>query len=373
MNKQLVAILLVYSALLQGLDPFAAGKAFASQDPFPVYECLKPNVAFWKKIFTRYHTRQGIIHDSLDPSIIYGVIDLEAPEEVGARKRNEAVIGEAKRQYANILGKLAREDQPATSEEERISNLVGPGAGPQDYLRAKERIRCQIGQMDRFQGGIVRSGAILGEMKRILTSHSIPEDLAYLPHVESSFQEEALSKCGAAGIWQFMRSTGIKYMKIGHILDERRDPLRSTHAAARLLKENYEIMGDWPIAITAYNHGLAGMMTAKRTMGSYEVIFKEYNGQFFKFASRNFYPEFLAARDVAKNYQQYFGPLELNKPQRYREVVVASQVPLKDLLGRYRVDAGEIKRLNPALKEPVYKGKTPIPKGYTLRLPIATD
>ncbi|MEJ2221529.1 MAG: lytic transglycosylase domain-containing protein [Desulfobacterales bacterium] len=154
-------------------------------------------------------------------------------------------------------------------------------------------LRCQIGQKDPFRQGIIRSGAYLTEMKQIFHDAGLPEDLVYLPHVESSFNPEAYSKFGAAGMWQFTRSTGKSFMTVSYAVDERRDPIISTRAAARLLKRNYKKLRNWPMAITAYNHGVTGMLRAKRRKGDYETIFKEYRSRIFKFASRNFYSEFL--------------------------------------------------------------------------------
>ncbi len=111
--------------------------------------------------------------------------------------------------------------------------------------------------------------------------------MSNLPLIPSAY-----SKFGAAGIWQFTRSTGRRYMEVGYVLDERRDPIRATHAAAQLLKENYEKLGSWPLAITAYNHGAAGMARARQKHGDYPAIFKSYRSRTFKFASRNFYSEF---------------------------------------------------------------------------------
>ena len=133
-----------------------------------------------------------------------------------------------------------------------------------------------------------------------MNQYGLPEDLAYLPHVESSFNIGAVSKAGASGIWQFTRSTGSQYMRINRHVDERTNPFVSTRAAAQLLKKNYEILGSWPLAITAYNYGTSGMMRAAQAHGSYENIFNKYREGYFKFASRNFYSEFLAARNVAK-------------------------------------------------------------------------
>jgi membrane-bound lytic murein transglycosylase D len=128
--------------------------------------------------------------------------------------------------------------------------------------------------------------------------------------VESSFNPKAYSKAGAAGIWQFTRSTGKKFMKVGRGVDERRDPIRSSKAAAQLLEQNYRILRSWPLAITAYNHGISGLSKARKTKGSEEAIFSDYSTRRFQFASRNFYSEFLATRHVANNYAHYFGLTE---------------------------------------------------------------
>ena len=93
----------------------------------------------------------------------------------------------------------------------------------------------------------------------------LPTELAALPHVESSFNTYAYSKVGAAGMWQFMRGTGRRFLRIDAAVDERLDPYRSTEAAASFLEQNYIVLGSWPLALTAYNHGAGGM---KRRAGA---------------------------------------------------------------------------------------------------------
>ena len=118
----------------------------------------------------------------------------------------------------------------------------------------------------------------------------MPVELSVLPHVESSFNPEAYSHVGAAGIWQFIRSTGKRYMQIDHLIDERMDPFASTKAAAKLLRHNYQLTQSWPLALTAYNHGVASMRRAINTLGTRDiaVIVRKYKGRAFGFASRNF-------------------------------------------------------------------------------------
>jgi membrane-bound lytic murein transglycosylase D len=124
------------------------------------------------------------------------------------------------------------------------------------------------------------------------------------------------------------------------------------------------------MAITAYNHGIAGMLRAQRRKGSYEAIFKEYRSRIFKFASRNFYAEFLAAREVAQNYRKYFGALALDTPLQSQEVVMAGYGSLPQIARELKLAPDVLRELNPALRNPVIRGQKYIPKGFRLRLPL---
>jgi membrane-bound lytic murein transglycosylase D len=340
-----------------------------ASEPFPVYPSIEPNVRFWIKAYTQYPTTKGIIHDSRNLDVIYEVIDLLPPEKEGARKINKKRIKKAKNKYKKILKKLARTGAASDPEAKRVAVLFGPNATRATFRKAMHRVRYQLGQRDRFEQGLIRSGAFIEEIKAIFRFHGLPEDLAYLPHVESSFNPRAYSKFGAAGMWQFTRATGKRFMTVDYALDERRDPIRSSEAAAKLLKRDYEKLGSWPMAITAYNHGIAGMRRAKRRRGSYEAIFKNYRTRRFRFASRNFYSEFLAAREAAKNFERYFGMLELDEPVKTREVHLEGYASVTDLSRCFEVNVETIRRLNPALRPPVFKEQKYVPKGYALRLP----
>jgi membrane-bound lytic murein transglycosylase D len=343
--------------------------AAVGQDHFPVCDAMRPNVAFWKKVYAEYPITKGLIHDSRDLAIIYEVIDLADENQPKCRSINQKRSDQAKEKYRRILLALSSGQGAATKEEQRVLALFGGRASAARLSQAADAVRFQQCMKDRFRAGLVRSGAYLGEIKKIFRSYDLPEDLAYLPHVESSFNYKAYSKFGAAGIWQFTQSTGKRFMSIDYTLDERRDPIRATHAAARFLKENHQRLGSWPLALTAYNHGPSGMARAKAQHGSYENIFRNYDGKSFGFASRNFYSEFIAAREVAKNYQKYFGNIGLDGPVAFTEVVMPGYAPIKDLSRHYQVDLATLRELNPALRPPVFEGRKHVPKGYKLRLP----
>jgi len=364
----LLAVLFAVALLIMCLP----SRLHAAAEAFPLFPAVRPNVEFWEKVYATYTSRQGILHDMEQLDIIYGVIDLVDPDGPGARKINRKRIERAKNDYVEILGRLAGGATPASEEENRIAALFGPTAGPVTFRSAAHRIRCQTGQKDRFEQGLIRSGAYLDKIRNIFRQYGLPLDLVYLPHVESSFNPEAYSKFGAAGIWQFTRATGKRFMTIDYTVDERRDPILSTYAAAKLLKENHEKLGSWPLALTAYNHGVNGMLRAKTLKGHYEAIFEEYESRLFRFASRNFYSEFLAACKVAKNYRAYFGNILQDRPIDHPEIVLPGYVALRDLTEHLGIGVEDLRRLNPSLRKPVFEGEKYVPKGFRLRVPVHT-
>ena len=344
---------------------FSPSALYGNTGPFPVYPSIEPNVKFWTKVYSEYSTAQGVLHDSQNLDIIYEVVELRR----GAKTINEKRIQKAKNKYITILRKLTQNPTGSDIETRRVAALFGKHANPATFQKAIYRIRCQIGQKDSFRNGIIRSGAFLDQIKNIFLSYGLPLDLIYLTHVESSFNLKAYSKLGAAGIWQFVREAGKNFMTIGYAIDERWDPIRSSEAAAQLLKHSYEKFGNWPLAITAYNHGISGMLSATWTQGGYEEIFNHYKSKVFRFASRNYYSEFLAARDVAANYEKYFGKLTPDTPVECRNIVLAGYASVKDLCEYFGVDVATLRKHNPSLRPPIFTEQKYVPKGYSLRLP----
>lgn len=342
---------------------------------FPVPESLEKNIQFWVQVYSRYSTSEVLIHDRNHLDIVYQVIDLNDyyPENASLRTKWRKV-SEISNQYERILDRLCQVDSTdlaSLSDQERyVYNLWLHIDDANKFRTARYNVRGQKGLREKFRNGVIRSGRFKEKITEILREYDVPEDLQYLPHVESSFNHKAYSRVGAAGMWQFMRSTGRVYMNVGYTVDERLDPILSSIAAARLLRDNYLALQSWPLAITAYNHGLNGMKRAKARHGSdIGKIVSEYQSRIFGFASRNFYAEFLAARKIASNYEFYFGPLELDKPLEYKVFELPDYVTLNTLLRRFDLDVESIAELNPALRPAALKSQRRIPRGYPLRLP----
>jgi membrane-bound lytic murein transglycosylase D len=302
---------------------------------------------------------------------VYEVLRFDADSSPGARERR---VTEAKARYAALLHRFADgATEGLTRHERRILHAFRDRATATDFLEAIGRIRFQLGQSDRFHEGLIRAAVWEKQIARTLTQHGVPAEIAALPHVESSFNLAAYSKVGAAGLWQFMPSTAKRYMRVDSLVDERLDPYTATEAAANLMLYNYRLVGTWPLAVTAYNHGPGGLKRAQDDLGTsdIDVIVKRYQGATFGFASRNFYVAFLAALEVDRNAERYFGPITRLPDTESTPVELPDYVPVEALAKAFKVDLGALRVLNPALRPPIWTGTRLVPRGYALRLPGA--
>ena len=226
-------------ALLTAL--LAASTATAAPDDFPRPAGLEPDVAFWKRIYSEIGTDAGLLHDSRDPSIVYEIVDLPAN---ASRRARERATERRRRHYREILLTLARGKRSGLSaDERRVLALFPDGVSNTTLRRSASRLRFQLGQADKFRAGVIRSGAYKPHIHAILADMGLPMEIANLPHVESSYTPHVYSRVGAAGLWQFTRSTGRRFMQVDHVVDERLDPYRASIAAARLLEQNRRVTG----------------------------------------------------------------------------------------------------------------------------------
>jgi len=340
----------------------------ASGENFPVPKILESNVAFWKKIYTEVSTSEGLIHDYEYPLVIYKKLTVGSES---SRLKSKIIDIEKGHIKALLTTITTQSDTAWTAEARDIVALFEKHASKEALAGAEERIRFQLGQKDRFKEGLYRSGAYLDTIKTILAQHNVPEQLAFLPHVESSFSPDAYSRVGAAGLWQFMRSTGRLYLKIDYTIDERRDPILSTYAAAKLLSHNFQQLQSWPLAITAYNHGLNGMKRAVAGTGSCDiaVIIQRHESKTFKFASKNFYSCFLAASAIASDPYNYFPDITFAPPLKYFDITIDYFIKPEVLASSIGIPLSQLEELNPALRAVVFSHNRLIPRGATIHIP----
>jgi len=306
-----------------------ASSVATESDPFVIPPGLERSVNFWKAIFTRYDSSQLVFFDPVTFRI-YQVVTAREGRSV------RRLVHHRKRQIRRERG------------------------------IASGRVRVQRGVADRFADGVRRSGRYMPHMREVFAEEGLPEELTYLPLVESSFRMDARSFVGAVGIWQFMPGTGRRFMRVTRDLDERKDPWEATRAAARLLRQNYRALKTWPLAVTAYNHGQAGMARAVRQVGSRDIvpIIRRYRSRSFKFASKNFYAEFLAAVHVMRDVDRHFPGLEFDEPLEVEEIALRKYVPVAALVRHSGVTRAELLEWNPALS----RRARWMPKGYRLKV-----
>jgi membrane-bound lytic murein transglycosylase D len=341
---------------------------------------MEHQIRFWRSVFADYSKYQVVVHDTIDLDRIYSVVDFTDlaaqgvdPIELDRAMKEETEIEVARLRslFRRIAEGVSRDE--LLDDERRVYDLFASDRDPDRFLVAgdEKRLRTQRGIRERFEDGYRRARRFFPEMERIFREEGVPVELTRLPLIESCFNLEAYSKVGAAGVWQFMPSTGRLFMEVNDLIDERRDPITSTRAAARFLARTYDMLGSWPLAITAYNHGPGGMARAVRDVGTDDIaaIVREYKGPAFGFASRNFYAEFLAALDVDKHHTAWFGHVPDDPPPATVEHRLPEAVEFESAARLAGIDSGTLADLNPALMSAVVTGRRSIPGGYRLRIP----
>jgi len=252
---------------------------------FTVPHGLKTEVEFWKKIYSHYTSDQAVMHDPDDLGTVYGVIDIPHCDEPPIREC------------------LKSRENAVTAEKERIAEKKWGSR------TEAGRVRAQTGLKDKFAEGIEASKDIIEKIEKIFAEFGIPKDISKLAFVESMFNTRAYSRSGAAGIWQLMPSTARVFgLKVKRGNDERYDPVKSTYVAARHLTRDYNRLGKWDLAISAYNSGPGRIQDAVNRLGTKNIvrIIRDYSNPSYGFAARNFYPCFLAVLEVYEERDEHF-------------------------------------------------------------------
>ena len=221
---------------------------------------------------------------------------------------------------------------------------------------------------DRFEQWLVRLGRYKRQVEQIFAQFNLPSDLIFLSLVESGFNPHAYSRARATGPWQFMRGTAKNYgLRVDQYIDERRDPIKSTIAAAQYLRDLYDMFGNWQLAMAAYNAGEGKVMRAlqKTQATSYWEIAQTKH---LKRETKDYVPRFMAATIIARNPASYgFAEVE-QAPHEFEEVVIDRSVHMRDLAATSGVPYEDFEHLNPELRRAV----TPPGERYHLKVPVGS-
>jgi hypothetical protein len=351
---------------------------------FNVFPEMMERTSFWLRVYTEFTTQHVVIFDSHHPEIIYEVLDFRdlartsrnaIAYEVVMKRRVKKTMASYRKAFANLLRK--KRPKNLNAFEQRV--LAATGANSHKHaLREHARwLRSQTGQRDNVMKGLVAAEAYFPKMEQLFTELGVPPELTRLTLVESSFNLKAYSRVGAAGVWQFMPKTAREYMTINHRsrIDERLSPLKSTVAAAKLLKRHYRMLGNnWTLATISYNHGFRGLKEFRKKR---EVSQEEVNRIFIPcskkarlgFASRNYYAEFLAVI-LAEAYRDvFYGPTPFPTIHAVAfERVKPGQTGMQVIEER-SLTTEQFKFLNPDIRDL----RKPLPRGFWIALPGESD
>lgn len=360
----------------------SVGSLGYDESSFNVPEGLAVQVNFWKKIYTRYSSWQGVLHDSEYIDNIYAEIDFteimknNSLDEYQKRRAKESLVKQKKLEVKERLLRLQGTKDPTTlvGEDLRVWQMYEGVIEKNKYKDAaqKGRLRFQLGQSDYFRQGIFSSGRYIRKMTEIFIENNVPIELVRLPFVESSFNLNARSKVGASGIWQFMRSTGKSYMKVNSLVDYRNDPIAATKAAAKKLRSNYELTKSWPLAVTGYNYGPSGIARLSKKLGTKDLVEIIRNGKSsrFGFASKNFYASYLAALKVEEQADLYFKNPVWMRPFVYSEFLTDKSYSSQLLQKVYEDNGFSFIKYNPQFSASIMNKNILIPKGHMIYLPL---
>lgn len=337
-------------------------------------------VFFWTKIYGVYSSKEIVIHDREDLSIVYSVLDFNVLWEAKDLNKYQKIFKmrqelslELKR-INKILSAL-KDKKAGTDEELKLFNLLKDSIvnnKRKEFFENKiKNIRSQTGQKDFFIAGISSSGSYMEQIEKIFYEQKLPIELSRLSFVESSFNITAVSKVGAKGLWQIMDETGEYYLELSKHIDERVSPIKASRVAASILKQDYINLKKWPLAVTAYNFGAARLKRAVAIHKNNDLAYliNNFQNPYFGFAVKNFYASYLAALYVYTYHELLFGKVEKEKAKNLEGVIIEKDININALSNILSLSIEEIAKYNPDLKEPVLEGNVDIRKGYEIKLP----
>lgn len=317
---------------------------------FKANDDLRGRVNFWKRVYADVSENAGLFHDPDFPEYVFGEVNWEHI------KNNKNLSAAEKQKKINDLIQFER---LRIAAKMKIKNL--------------KRIRLQTGLKERTQRALFLSGQYIPMMEEVFRKKNLPVELSRLPFVESSFNVNAQSKVGASGLWQIMPFVARPEGYIKSFYDKRNHPYYATVLAADMLADNYRALKKWPLAISAYNHGLGGIKKMVRVSNSSylpDLIESEDKTKSWGFASENFYACFLAMLEVEREAKSLFGDNLLKaKPLPMNRVITAKAVPKYEALKYFDGSLDKMKKLNPHLNMAAFKRLKFIPSGVPLVLP----
>jgi membrane-bound lytic murein transglycosylase D len=358
------------------------GESVEISGQFVVPATIARRYNFWRRIYSLWGKDQYVMHIAQYPEVVLEALDASRlGDQTGPVAKEIAVKKVARVQKENYQRLLLSMHQHRKTPELftpsmlKIAAAMAHISDSNKFQIAAQSIRLQRGQRDFIAIGLAVAPKYLTHIEEEFKSQDIPVEITRLAFVESSFNLSAHSKVGASGVYQIMPATGKQYLKMHSGVDERNEPIKASRAAAKLLRLNYKLTGNWPLAITAYNHGVGGIRKAVKTVGSDNIcdLINKYEGNAFGFASKNFYASFLGVLATLKEADRLFPEIAKVQPIAFTNLKLVKDMSISEIKKKYNITSAQIADLNPDISRPVIRSQGLLPKGYVLKLPAKPD
>jgi len=345
---------------------------------FQIYPEFEMSTKFWLKIYSQYSTKDVVIYDSKNMNLIYEVIDLR-PIQLHSRNAvvfeilSDRKVKKSIAAYKKAFIALDKNHAPKhpSREQALILKAVKTSKAPIHWKEMALTIKSMKGQRDPIIQGLLNGEEYFPKMEKLFIQAGVPVELTRLCLVESSFNIKAGSKVGASGIWQIMPAVGKQYLKMNESkgIDERLSPLKSSIAAAKLLRFNYKYLGSWILAVVSYNHGFRGLPRLKPDAYRFSKIAHLFHDSehvsgkkkaVLGWASKNYYSEYLAILHATMYAKQIYGDLPALPTHRDFEFVRLTKAKTGlDFMKENKISSKEFFAYNSDiqnLKKPLLKG-----------------
>lgn len=339
---------------------------FKDKELFPSFSEIQDKINFWFEVYTEYDSNNRLIHDKENLNIVYEVVDFSS---LSLSNINKNTVYSLQNQslksriglYKSAFRNLARGHNKGDFEELILSildknNIKIPSSKSSRkkfFSTLENNLRAQTGQKDKIQSGLDNFVKYENIMNSYIEQFEVPDELLFIPFLESSFNIYAKSKFGATGAWQFMRNIGKHFMVVDRYTDHRRSLLISTLSALQLLKQNNKILKSWPLAISAYNNGTGLLLKGIRKLKKKGVaspnliqVIDSHNHPNFGFASKNFYSEFVALIYALKNRDQFYTKPKKLSNDKYEFYLTKCSLNIKSVLNALQKSDSNIKAMN---------------------------
>lgn len=353
------------------------GQGFRISENISVPQSIARRVHFWRRVYSLWSKNQNVLHVAEYPEIVFEIHDSSRIKDISEKSRERMMrptIQTRRNHYRQMLLKFASMRQvdlaSLTPSEQRVYRLFDHIQDNRKFKIAAANLRIQRGQREYIAKGLEVAPRYLVHAESEFKRQGLMPELARIAFIESSFNLRALSKVGASGVYQVMPETGKDYLIVSPEIDERNDPIKASRAAAKLLALNYKILGEWPLAITAYNHGVGGISRAMREKGTKDIVvlINKYRGSNFGFASKNFYAGFLGLLESLNNADKVFPDVVSAQPLRYEQVRVGG-LTVAEVKRKYQLSTSTIIEYNPDITWRFIRAGGEFPRRYVLKIP----